>query len=417
MLEPAKQGNKAYASRNTTDLWTYIDLEKQTTKEGNSLQYYYPDYIKQRYAPKASYLEKTFFTIKTKFDETKPNMLNITFGMQATDNGSGATRCFNWVSVGYYEEYIEWRKVGETKWNRQLSYVPNDPNNDENINKFINYYKRLRWCASDGTWVTTHKAIIKGLTKGEYEYRVGRENDSSYTSDTLNFTVHSDEDVTNFSFIQTSDQQGFNWAEYTAWKKAAYMIKKSETDYNFTINTGDATQSGNRPSEWLDYYEGRQYIRDKEEMYSIGNNDLCGYISTDLTDGEDATSKYNHINVLRYFTFELDPRNEYEVEWQEEKYPLYSLYSFNYGAYHFISLNSEIAKASSKMYKDWQEGTYAGDPTFAEAANAQVEAWLEKDLQLWSGKENPTDCSKCIVYMHEMPFTIVTWTFMGRCSS
>lgn len=417
MLEPAKQGNKAYASRNTTDLWTYIDLEKQTTKEGNSLQYYYPDYIKQRYAPKASYLEKTFFTIKTKFEETKPNMLNITFGMQATDNGSGATRCFNWVSVGYYEEYIEWRKIGETKWNRQLSYVPNDPNNDENINKFINYYKRLRWCASDGTWVTTHKTIIKGLTKGEYEYRVGRENDSSYTSDTLNFTVHSDEDVTNFSFIQTSDQQGFNWAEYTAWKKAAYMIKKSETDYNFTINTGDATQSGNRPSEWLDYYEGRQYIRDKEEMYSIGNNDLCGYVSTDLTDGEDATSKYNHINVLRYFTFELDPRNEYEVEWQGEKYPLYSLYSFNYGAYHFISLNSEIAIASSKMYKDWQDGTYPGDSTFAEAANAQVEAWLEKDLQLWSGKENPTDCSKCIVYMHEMPFTIVTYGFMGGAAA
>lgn len=417
MLEPAKQGNKAYASRKTTDLWTYIDLEKQTTKGGNSLQYYYPDFIKQRYTPRASYENKDFFTIKTRFDETKPNMLNITFGIQATDNGAGATRCFNWVSVGYYDEFIEWRRKGETEWNRQLSYVPNDIANSEDINKFIDHYKRLRWCTSDGTWVTTHKVIIKGLTAGEYEYRAGRENDSSYVSDILSFTVHSDEEVTNFSFIQTSDQQGFNWAEYTAWKKAAYIIKKGEADYNFTINTGDATQSGNRPSEWLDYYEGRQYLRDKEEMYSIGNNDLCGHISTELTDGEDATSKYNHINVLRYFTFELDPNNTYEVEWNGETYPLYSLYSFNYGKYHFISLNSEIAVASSKMYKDWQDDAYGGDRTFAEAANAQVEAWLEKDLQLWSGQDNPTDCSKCIVYCHEMPFTIVTRGFMGGASS
>ena len=42
-----------------------------------------------------------------------------------------------------------------------------------------------------------------------------------------------------------------------------------------------------------------------------------------------------------------------------------SLYSFNYGNYHFISLNSEIAIASSKMYKDWESDSYAGDKTFA----------------------------------------------------
>ena len=38
-------------------------------------------------------------------------------------------------------------------------------------------------------------------------------------------------------------------------------------------------------------------------MFSIGNNDLCGHNATELTDGEDATSKYNHINILRYFTW------------------------------------------------------------------------------------------------------------------
>ena len=196
------------------------------------------------------------------------------------------------------------------------------------------------------------------------------------------------------------------------------MINKNEENYNFTINTGDITQSGNRPNEWLDYYDGRQYLRDKEEMFSIGNNDLCGHNATELTDGEDATSKYNHINILRYFTFELDENNPYSfVEWNDNTYPIYSVYSFNYGNYHFISLNSEIAIASSKMYKDWESDSYAGDKTFAQTANAQIENWLLKDLQLWTGQDNPTNCSKCIVYMHEMPFTIVTWSFMNSTSA
>ena len=417
MLEPAKQGNKAYASRKTTDLWTYINLEKQTTKEGNSVQYYYSDYIKEKYTPMSSVGNKTFFTNKTTFNPNQANYINITFGIQATDSGNGATRCFNWVSVGYYDEYIEIRKVGDSEWIKYDSITEKNSSNTSDINKFIDFYKRFRWIASDGTFVTTHKCIVKELTKGTYEYRVGRYGNSSYTSETLEFKVLNSSEVTSFSYIQVTDQQGFNWAEYQAWKKSADMISSKENNIQFTINTGDITQSGNRANEWLDYYEGRESLRSLPEMFTIGNNDLCGHNATELTDGEDATSKYNHINVLKYFTFELDVDNTYEVSWNETKYPIYSLYSFNYGDYHFISLNSEIAIASSKMYKDWSSDTYAGDKTFAEAANAQIEEWLLKDLQKWSGKEEPTDCNKCIIYMHEMPFTIVTYDFMKGTSA
>ena len=233
MLEPAKQGNKAYASRKTTDLWTYINLEKQTTALGNSLQYYYPDDIKAKYKPMASYLGKTFFTNKTTFDVNHANYINITFGIQATDAGNGATRCFNWVSVGYYDEYIEYRKKGSTDWIKVYSFTDNNSSNPEWVTKFIEHYKRFRWTASDGTIVTTHKAIIKGLEKGFYEYRIGRDNNSLYTSDILTFTVEADSDVTNFSFIHITDQQGFNWQEYTAWWKTSYMINKTEKNYNF----------------------------------------------------------------------------------------------------------------------------------------------------------------------------------------
>lgn len=243
MFETAKQGTKAFAKRKTKDLWTYIDLTKNTTKAGNSIQYYYSDNIKLKYAPKASYLGKDFFTISTLFRQDIPNYVNLTFGRQATDSGSGATRCFNWISVGYYDEYVEIRKQGE-EWSKHYSIIEKDSSNTANINKFINYYKRYKWIAPDGTFVTTHKCIIDKLTAGTYEYRIRRDN-SNYSSKIYIFKVLGDSEVTTFSYIQTSDQQGFNWQEYQAWKKSSYMISK-EQNIEFTINTGDITTDMSR---------------------------------------------------------------------------------------------------------------------------------------------------------------------------
>ena len=427
-LEPAKQGNKAYSARKTSALWTYIILDRQSQYKdttGGSIHYYYNDQLKKLYTPQASYRNKDFFTNKTKFSINRPNYVNVTFGIQATDGGENkrATRCFNWVSVGRYNEYIIYRKLGESEWKRVYSITSNDSTNPNYIKNYIDYYDRLNWTASDGTRVTSHKCIIKGLTAGEYEFYIKRDDDSLYNSDIHSFKVKSDSEVTTFNVLHISDQQGFNWQEYTAWHKSAKAIKDKDNDFDFIINTGDITQSGNRVNEWLDYYEGKKYLIDREEMFTIGNNDLCGYNSTDLTDGNDASSKYSHINILRYYCFEVNPDNPYNYfTWKEDKLdesspehisPIYSLYSFNYGSYHFVSLNSEIAIASSKMYVGGNDPTFAGNANMAKAANANIENWLLKDLQLWKGNDSDTDYSKCIVYMHEMPFTIVTHAFMA----
>lgn len=480
-LETAKQGVKAYNARVSKDLWTYIDLEKQTEKLGNSTQYYYPDWMKQLNTPKDSHSGKNFFSNKTKFNERQPNCINVTLGIQATatpiyytdeecisfnaslpgaktiddwkiepvediggtvitegvkytaeetiDYNAGlegavtindirtyihASRCFNWVSVGYYEEYIEYKKITDSSWTRVYSITANNSANSIAINKFIDHYQRLRWCSAGGQWVTTHKVILSNvLTPGNYQYRIGRDNDIAYTSGIRTFTVRASSDVTSFKFIQTTDQQAFNWQEYQAWKRAADMIKSTESGYDFFVNTGDMTQSGNRENEWLDYWDAEESLHDKEVMFTIGNNDLCGYDTSKLTDGEDFRSKFNHINVLRYFTFELDPDLDYTYTWNGNDYPFYSLYSFNYGQYHFICLNSEIAEASSKTYVDGNNDQNSGDPTMASIANAKMEDWLLTDLQKWSGQQNPTGCSKCFVYMHEMPFTMVTFGFMN----
>lgn len=426
MMEPAQQGLKAYNKRKTSELWSYIDLTKQPNVVGEKKLIYFSDDRKLLYAPKASMDNKNFFTTRSKFKDDEPNMVFIGLGIEGTDNSpvgtttfhtKGATRCFNWVSVGYYDEYVYYRKVGSDQWLKQYSFVDRD---FEQNDKRKYFYKRLRWCTSDGKWVTTHKAIISGLTKGTYEFYIKRHLDEKYTSQINTFKVAHTNDVTNFSFIHTSDQQGFNFQEYSVWERCCYKIA-DETSFEFVINTGDATQSGNRVSEWVDYYNGRNSIRNIPEMYSIGNNDLCGYVDTELTDGEDFTSKYNHINVRRYFTFEIDPDNIPIFNWEHtesgkteiyEDCPIDSLYSFNYGKYHFVSLNSEVAIVSSKMYRNGGNPNYKGDASFGKQTYKKMEEWLVKDLDKYKIRNTVTDCSKCIVYCHEMPFTIVVEDFI-----
>ena len=173
----------------------------------------------------------------------------------------------------------------------------------------------------------------------------------------------------------------------------------AKENFDFLINTGDIAQSGNRENEWIDYYEALDtFTPNKTEMFTIGNNDLCSEQPTLLTDGEDATSKFNHINVLRYFTFELDPDFDYNFTWNGDTYPLYSLYYYTYGDFSFVCLNSETAEASSKTYNNG-----IADASFAQAANQSIETWFESLMN--SGKL----IKKPFVYMHEMPFTMVTW--------
>ena len=591
ILDPSKQALKVYTSKNTTSLWTFIKFDKQTEKLGNSIQYYWPDSIKKTYTPGNVEDNHNFYNYgRSKFDSKKPNCINITFGIQATatvnyknvvdhegikyyqisgdvikaatacsekagynnlfvktDNGleaqyttkrkyasytvnNDASRCFNWISVGNYDEYIEYRKQGETEWTRMYSIIAKDRNDSDSMiyknetwvdAPFIDFYKRYTWATGyDGVWVTTHKRIIRGLTSGTYEYRIGRDDDESYTTPTKTFVVKNDAEVTSFKFAQVTDQQGFNWSEYQAWKRACYMINqnRSENDIDFTVNTGDIGQSGNRPSEFIDYFQGRSPICDLPEMFTIGNNDLCARNDTVFGNGEDFTSKYNHINIKKYYTFELDPNNidedgnsnyyipkislPIDIQGLEKKdftnIPIESVYSYNYGDYHFISLNSEYTAASIIMYNKltYDSNNIKTATQLVNGINERIENWLKKDLSIWKpnsyhptdsiyymlgtkyycyydeygnkidtirqlvaneeyhvsnneeqpgdpyseeiGKvyfldpdtkervarqldrsdiliNEPYDCTKCLVYMHEIPFTIVTDKFIiGR---
>lgn len=528
ILDPSNQALKDYSSKKTNVLWTFVNIDRQTTKLGNSVQYYWDDSIKKTYKPGCVSDKHNFYNYgRTKFSSNKPNAINVTFGIQATEtvtyppteshgvkyyviseipsiikeakdnncaydntftlvtdttvavyttdikyakftSNKDATRCFNWISVDNYDEYIKIRKIGESEWKIYYSITENDATNPDSIiineenqqvpAPFIKFYKRFTWPAGyDNVWVTTHKVIIRGLETGTYEYQICRKDDNAYVSDVKTFKVKSDRDVTGFSFVQTSDQQGFNYAEYLAWKRSCYMINKSRNEnhivdtetrspvtLDFTINTGDIGQSGNRVSEFLDYFNGHVDLSDLPEMFTVGNNDLCSNLPTKFCSGEDYDSKYNPVNIRKYYTFELDPRNvdsfgksNYYVDSVELPitYPstpgeaieykqfnnieIDSMYSFNYGKYHFVCLNSEYCSATVTLYNDIvYDGTVktvkdGNANVLVKSINKQMELWLDKDLNLWKSDHNENDCRKCFVYMHEIPYTIITNDFLN----
>lgn len=365
-MDPVKQATKALSARNNANDWYFVDLTKDVIP------------MVEEYTPKASFEHKDIFYNKTTLDQTKPNYITCTFGIQAT--APNATRCFNWISQEYHDEYIWYRKQGDSEWTKVESF--------KNETGYRSYYNRIRSEFTDGTPFVTHKVIIKNLSAGTYEYKVGR--GDNYMSDVKTFRVV--ENPTKFTFVQTSDQQGFRWDEYQIWKDAAKYIKNN-VGFNFVINTGDLTQNGNRLNEWLDYYDAREKsFSGIEEMTVIGNNDLCPTNIYQLGRGED-NDKLNPINMRYFYTYELDPNNLPIFTLEGKEIFVDSLYSFNYGNTHFMCMNSEITPNTELL-------VYG----LADSGNIykEIEAWCEKDIELNSDK------TWKIAVCHELPFTILT---------
>lgn len=385
-MDNVKQATKAREARNNNKDWYYIDLTRKDILRDIEL-----------YTPRASSYGKNIFYDKSGLLELKPTIATITFGIQATDNsengGSGATRCFNWVSKGYYDEYLWYRKKGESTWTRKESIK----GENDDIRK---YYNRIIQEASNGDVFTSHKLIVTGLTGGTYEYTCGKslangEPNLDACIDTREFTVFKDSQVGDFKFIQVSDQQGFNWDEYQVWKYVAKFISENHQDIHFLINTGDMTQNGNRLNEWIDYFNAKESLNNLEEMATIGNNDLCPKVVYFLGDGEDV-NKINFANINFFYTFEIDPQNPPIFSDGTTNYGFIpSIYSFNYGNVHFLCLNSEISEKTESMILGIPE-------TNKGIIYKLIKAWCEKDIEIHSGS------TWNIAYCHEMPFTIIT---------
>lgn len=391
-MDPVKQATKALSARSNAKDWTYINMDKID-----------PSINIQDYVPKNSSEHKNIFFNKNLLKEGAPNIITCTLGHDAH-----TTRCFNWISVGYYDEYIWIKKEGEeyTPENKFESFKkedidsegnssnPNRPKSHKNWTNSI--YNRIRSITTDGTPFTVHK-FIKDFEEPadtqKYYYKVGR--DGAW-SEERSFTLRNRDKVieSGFNFLQVSDQQGFNHEEYEMWRVSAEFINsdKSENPYHWCLNTGDQTQNGNRFNEWIDYYNaGDSIYKDTEQMYSVGNNDLCPVDVYTLGDGEDI-SKTNPANVEFFFTFE----HPYTVPISSAGVYIPCVYSFVYGNTYFLSMNSEITElARTDVFKD----------TSGENVYNDIKEWATNDL------EQHAEDGKIVwkvAFCHEAPFTIVT---------
>ena len=416
-MDPVKQATKAFDKKNNL-----YDIYAINLREN------YQENIEEFYTGKASYQNKTIFYNKSTLQDL-PNMITCSFGKKATDNGiDGATRCFNWISKGYYNEYLKltypdgsikyyesFKNSKQTKLytgQKKITFnLENNYRNDKNSRfSYKGIYDRYRDITTSGIPFTVHKLIIDGLTAGTYKYRIGKE---EMWSDEYEFTVKTDNDVnTNgFNFIHHSDQQGFNRDEYIVWRYVANYIDNNYKDdnnnylFDFTINTGDMTQNGNRINEWLDYYDcGKVLFKHSEQMNTIGNNDLAPQDNTKLGDGND-DSKINPKNFDLYYCYDLSKEEQdfLTVQLNDTKEILLipANYSFDVGNCHFVCVNSEITTATcNNIFK-----------TDSVNIATQVENWLRYDLSKikeYNANKSDVDKKWIISYCHEMPFTILT---------
>lgn len=318
--------NNPQDSNNNSKDFLPFDLSKDIDIE-NSNEIYKPWSSKRG--------KKTLFYNRTKLSSKEPNMPTVSIG------GDPLTRTFNWVSVGYYDEFLYYKKSTDNTWIKVESFKSGD-------------YKRTRIKGFDGIHFTVHKQIIKNLTASiTYDWKVGREDGSDYTSEIFTFKTYGNDANQTFKFVHVSDQQDFTFGGYEPWGIALKKIIETENSNNrksfpadnngihFLLNTGDMTQNGNRPAEWLDYYNacdrgdkvGKEVLPNIPQMNVVGNNDLCPL------PGE-MSGKVNPDSFEYFYCYEYS-RTPATFEKQKTKgVPMKSVYAFDYGCAHFVIVNS-----------------------------------------------------------------------------
>lgn len=143
------------------------------------------------------------------------------------------TRCFNWISVGNFNEYVYIRRQGTEEWYKFESYKESTDTLSnsyprrkvyKDTTKAAIYNRIIGRFPGDGTFYTAHKCVIELTPKAPaqpevWEYKVGREDSMS---DIQTFTLYPTTYKPHIYHI--TDQQGFHWIEYQVWAAAANKL-------------------------------------------------------------------------------------------------------------------------------------------------------------------------------------------------
>ena len=286
----------------------------------------------------------TEFVDKPKQKATVPSMINVMYG----ENGD-TTRTFTFQTPITESGFVKIRKDGELKWE---SY-------ETSIEMFSNV---------DGD-VSVHRCIIEDLEQGVYEYQVGTE---GCISDNYSFEIKKFDANHPMRILWTTDQQSWTKREYDVWQMAARFLNNKQQNlaepFDFHLNTGDISQNANRRFEWSYYFDyAKDITRNIPHVITCGNNDLVD-------------KKYSTA-----FNYYLTAQNQV---WN-------SVYAFDLGFVHFVSLNSN------------EDQVYGGDGKEFSSTNAFLQAqadWLDEHLT--EVEARPVQPRWVIVFAHLGPFTV-----------
>ena len=460
-LDPAKQAFQSLHEKDSSRLrgankndFKYFYIDKPIIEFPNSE----PTYDVSLLTPKASFEGKNVSTDKTKLNKDKPNMVYCSFGIDMHK-----TKCFNWVSVGNFDEYIWVRPKGSTNWEKFESYKGDSGEDVKSVFKRKNpgYVIGNQWSAEnldnsvplepyvykrmhgrfpgDGSFYTAHKCMLElnnyVTTATKYEYIVGRQlingdPDTQHTSEIQEFTIYPQ--GTTPKVYHITDQQGFYWVEYQTWAGAAKAMSKkieaeiaSENIMPVIINTGDVTQNGTRINEWLDYYlAGYDLFKQFEHMSVVGNNDLCGTDPAILGTGDDVGKSNGYYHHL-FNCFEIQDNLLVKVESDNTYKYIPSTYYFesvkNNAGIRFVNVDSELTYVNCHDWfgtgctvddKDLTYNLYTGWAVSNSTDDYSTKYYsgtnfipLYNTLYKWF---NTGSNVKCIASCHEIPFTVMT---------
>lgn len=281
------------------------------------------------------------------------------------------TRNFSWTAdasfVGNYAMALKYRGKGASEWISVDAIKENETYTVPDEDYF--------------------KCNISGLTADtEYEYKIGIKDSTDEVnkwSKTYSFKTAA-ESVSDFSFIAIGDTQGVTWNDYKFSRAAYDEAFKAVQEPAFIMHTGDVVESGGMKSLWNGYFKALgDYGTSTPLFATIGNHD------TWIT----ATSSYPNNDGNLYFDYHFnhpdnggtaaldmsklegvsDPNISYLAQNADE-----TVYSYNYGDVHFISLNSGSFDHSND----------------SALLRAQVD-WLKADL------EANKDAKWIIIFQHQ----------------
>ncbi|MGL4344749.1 MAG: purple acid phosphatase family protein [Cellulosilyticaceae bacterium] len=244
-------------------------------------------------------------------DTTIPSELTMTLGEDAK-----TTRGFNWYTNTQVKDSVLQLVEGK-------EFAANKVKNVQGTSRIVKTSMGER---------RVHEVTLKELEPGTtYSYRVGSAKENTW-SEVGSFTTEAKNTET-FTFVYGTDTQGKSIADGQIGANTLEKALEQYPDAAFMIHAGDHVNEAYHELQWKWYLNpASSTLKNLAMMPVVGNHEA--YTSGDI-DG--ITRFQDHFNL---------PTNG--KGGQSE-----TVYSYNYGDVHFVSLNTEVSMDELKEQMEW----------------------------------------------------------------